>query len=159
MSAALRHRQPMSWVPWVFVGAFLVVIAVNTVLIVTATRTFSGLVVDKPYLKGVAYEKTLAREAAQAQLGWQVTTAFRHGELALRYLDAQGQPLPGLGVQATIVSPVGTEPPMSLSLAYRGMGWYAAAVALPRAGQWEVTAQARAAGDVLHEQRFRFVAP
>lgn len=153
------HRQPMSWVPWAFVAAFAVVIAVNTVLIVMATRTFSGLVVEKPYLKGIAYERTLEREAAQAKLGWQVTTAFRQGAVAVRYLDPQGRPIAALSVIAEIRSPVGLEAPISAELSYRGEGWYAASIPLPRAGQWETTARARQGTEVLYEQRFRFVAP
>lgn len=159
IAAGPRHRQPMSWVPWAFVGAFAVVIAVNAVLIVMATRTFSGLVVEKPYLKGIAYEQTLQREAAQATLGWQVTTAFRKGEVALRYLDRDSRPIATLAVAATVSSPVGLEAPITLDLPYRGEGWYAAPVALPRAGQWEVAAKAKRGADISHEQRFRFVAP
>lgn len=159
MSATLPRRQSMSWVPWAFVAGFLVIIAVNAVLIVAATRTFSGLVVEKPYLKGIAYERTLEREAEQAKLGWLVTTAFRQGEVALRYLDAEGQPVASLAVTATVESPVGLEAPISLDLTYRGLGWYAAPVALPRAGQWDVVARAAGGGRALHEQRFRFVAP
>jgi len=149
----------MSWVPWAFVAAFAVVIAVNTVLIVMATRTFSGLVVEKPYLKGIAYEETLRREAEQAKLGWQLTTAYRNGEVALRYLDHAGQPIPTLAVAARVSSPVGLEAPVDLALPYRGEGWYAAPAALPRSGQWEVAATAKRGAETTHEQRFRFVAP
>ncbi len=159
MTAAARPRPAMSWVPWVFVAAFAVIIAVNTVLIVMATRTFSGLVVEKPYLKGIAYEETLQREAEQAKLGWQVTTAFRNGEVGLRYLDRAGQPIPTLAVRARVTSPVGLESPLTVDLPYRGEGWYAARVSLPRAGQWEVAATATRDAGGGHERRFRFVAP
>lgn len=158
MTTATR-RQPMSWVPWAFVAAFAVVIAVNTVLIVMATRTFSGLVVEKPYLKGIAYERTLEREAAQAKLGWKVTTAFRHGAVSVRYLGPEGRPVTALTVTAEIRSPVGLEAPIWAELSYRGEGWYAAEIRLPRAGQWETTARALQGTNALHEQRFRFMAP
>lgn len=158
MTAAAR-RQPMAWVPWAFVAAFAVVIAVNAVLVVMATRTFSGLVVEKPYLKGIAYERTLEREAAQAKLGWQVTTAFRQGALSVRYMGPEGQPVTTLSVTAEVRSPVGLETPISVELSYRGEGWYAAHIQLPRAGQWEAAARAQQGAELLHEQRFRFMSP
>jgi nitrogen fixation protein FixH len=159
MSTFARHRPPLAWVPWAFVGAFLVVIAVNAVLIAFATRTFSGLVVEKPYLKGLAYEATLRQEEAQAALGWATTTAFRDGgEIAVRYLDKAGQPLAALRVDAVIESPLRPEPAVQATLAYQGDGWYRARVAFAHPGQREAVVSA-AAGATRHELRFRFVVP
>jgi nitrogen fixation protein FixH len=159
MPLARGKRQPLFWVPWAFVGAFLLVIAVNAVLITFATRTFSGLVVEKPYLKGLAYEETLRQEKAQAALGWTATTAFRNGEeIAVRYLDKSGQPLTSLAVEAQIESPLRPEPALSLPLAYDGDGWYRGRVAFQSPGQREVQVTA-ARGELRHQLRFRIVAP
>lgn len=153
-------RPAMFWVPWAFVAAFVVVIAVNGVLIAFATRTFSGLVVEKPYLKGLAYETTLRQEQAQAALGWSTTTAFRaaSGEIAVRYLDGAGRPLGALQVNARIESPLRPEATIDVPLHYQGEGWYRAKVDFPHPGQREA-AVAAAAGAVRHELRFRFVVP
>lgn len=158
-----RKRPALSWVPWAFVGAFVVVIVVNGILIAFATRTFSGLVVEKPYLKGLAYEATLRQEEAQATLGWSSTTAFRplgaeSGEIAVRYLDKTGRPLADLQVTATIVSPLRPEPAIDTPFRYQGDGWYRTRVDFPHPGQREA-AVAAMAGAVRHELRFRFVVP
>lgn len=159
MTLGRGKRPPLFWVPWAFVAAFVVVIAVNGVLIAFATRTFSGLVVEKPYLKGLAYEATLRQEAAQAALGWTTTTAFRDGsEIAVRYLDRAGRPLAGLAVEALIESPLRPEPDSRVGLAYRGDGWYRARVEFAHPGQREAAVTAMI-GATRHEIRFRFVAP
>jgi nitrogen fixation protein FixH len=152
-------RPPLFWVPWAFVAAFVVVIAVNGILIAFATRTFSGLVVEKPYLKGLTYEATLRQEEAQAALGWATTTAFRDGgEIAVRYVDRAGRPVVALQVVAQIKSPLRPEPAMALVLVYEGDGWYRARAAFAHPGQREAAVTA-IASTMRHELRFRFVVP
>lgn len=51
-------------------GFFGVIFATNIVFITLAVRSFRGEDEHKPYLQGVEYNHTLARRAAQAQLGW-----------------------------------------------------------------------------------------
>ncbi len=161
MMASMSERRPLAWVPWAFVGAFGVVIAVNAVLIVFATRTFSGLVVEKPYQKGIEYERTLRQEEVQAALGWSTTTAFRPqtGEVAVRYLDAAGRPMADLQVSAEIKSPLRPEAAVDLALGYKGDGWYAARAGLGPPGQREAEVTAIGGGGARHVIRFRFMAP
>ncbi|WP_162914891.1 FixH family protein [Desertibaculum subflavum] len=158
--AAKGRRPPLFWVPWAFVAAFVVVIAVNGVLIAFATRTFSGLVVEKPYLKGLAYEATLRQEEAQAALGWSTTTAYRaaNREIAVRYLDKTGRALGDLQVVASIESPLRPESAVDVPLHYQGEGWYRAKVEFAHPGQREAAVTA-AAGTRRHQLRFRFVVP
>ena len=47
------------WIPWTYAAGMLVVIAVNAVLITAALRSFPGLVVQRPYDRGIAYNEEL----------------------------------------------------------------------------------------------------
>src|SRR5262249_46462448 len=91
--------------PLAFIGAFLLIIAVNATLIVLATDTFSGLQTDGAYQKGLAYNATLAAARAQERLGWRAElkvlpdgptdAKHRRFDVSLLLHDAAGQPITG----------------------------------------------------------------
>ena len=62
-----------------FVGFFLLVIAVDTGFTVMAIRTFPGEVSRTPYEDGVAYNAKLAQLNAQARLGWRAAARAEAG--------------------------------------------------------------------------------
>ena len=69
MSTVMEPRRS-AWIPWVFVGGLLLVVAVNAVLIVTAVGSFTGLTTGHSYDRGRAYNHVLAEAARQDALGW-----------------------------------------------------------------------------------------
>lgn len=136
------------WIPWIFVGGFLVVIAVNATLIAFASQTFSGLVVAHPYRKGQEYSQTKSRLTDQASLGWQFVprlTAGLNGRvtITLDARDAAGSPLGGLNLQAGLERPVENMPPQPLSFREIAGGTYVAELALPKSGLWDLRLLAR----------------
>lgn len=149
--AFLKQR----WIPMVFVLSFLVVVAVNAILIVTATGSFSGLVVAHPYKKGAEYTQLRQELAKQQALHWAYqmwTERQADGSLSLvtQWTDGDRLGLVGLAITAEISRPVENLPPIRLALEELGGGRYAAIVALPRAGQWDVRLEA-----VRGERHFR----
>ena len=135
--------QRGAWIPWAFVGLFGVVVAVNGIMIWLALGTFPGLVTERPYDRGLAYNRNLEAAAAQAGLGWEARLAARLAgptmalvELTLR--DRDGRPLDGAEVRAQLRRPVGTGSDLDLVLAPTGPGTYRAATTLPRPGAWDV---------------------
>jgi nitrogen fixation protein FixH len=152
---ALAHRS--RWIPWVFAGGMMVVVAVNAVLITTALGTFPGLVVQRPYDRGIAYNDELRQSRAQATLGWKVSPRYESGRLAVGIADASGLLVPGLDVRATLSRPVGGEAQVDAALT-REAEAYAASIALPRRGQWDLRIVASgAAGDF--RATYRIVVP
>lgn len=149
-SALPSHNRPASrarfvphWVPMLFIGGFLVVIGVNATLIVFAERTFSGLETASPYERGLDYNKTLAAEAAQEQLGWQSKVAIASASSGQRSLDVamtdrDGRPLPGLTLRAYLVRPSNEGQDVALVPVPAGDGRYRATFDLPAPGQWEL---------------------
>ncbi len=70
--ASHRYR----WIPWCFLAGFGVVLAANGTLLYFATRQPVGLVIEKPYENGIAYNKILAAGRDQAKLGWAAQVAL-----------------------------------------------------------------------------------
>lgn len=136
------------WVPMLFVGGFLVVIAVNATLIYLAQDTFSGLETASPYERGLDYNKTLAASAAQERLGWRSQAQISdEGDgtrrLQVRLTDRDGRPLDGLTLVAYLVRPSNEGLDTTVTPRPLGDGRYGASFVLPAAGQWELRLVAR----------------
>ncbi len=129
------------WIPWVFVGAMLVVIAVNGVLVTYALKSFSGLAVEKPYERGVQYNQVLAVQAHQNALGWKVETKVQGRMLEIHLTGRDGLPMDRATVTGDLERPLGGLAPVALSFTGVGNGRYVARLdAVPQHGQWDVNA-------------------
>ncbi|MGF1552693.1 MAG: FixH family protein [Paracoccaceae bacterium] len=83
--------------------AFATIVTANMALVVAATGSFPGTVVEDAYVAGVGWDD---RVAAQDALGWRV--GARHtpdGRLAVAVEDAAGAPVRGLVVDAMVGRP------------------------------------------------------
>lgn len=142
MAASAQQRPVDRLIPWMFVLGFLVVILVNASMVYVALASFSGLVTDRPYDRGRAYNATLDARARQDALGW--TTRFAldaQGDGTQRLLvevtDPAGTPVAGATVEATLMRPVERGHDRAVALSERGAGRYAGTVALDLSGLWE----------------------
>lgn len=89
---------------------FVVVAAVNGVMIHAAVSTFAGLDTDSPYEAGLAFERDIAAAQAQDALHWQVSgkVARAAGDRAAAEVsvrDTAGRPVTGLKLDAMLVHP------------------------------------------------------
>jgi len=133
------------WIPWLIFAGFVLVVAVNGVMVYFAMSSFTGLQTEHYYQRGLAYNDVLADQRAQQALGWSVGIDFREsgdgrGRLTLLAHDRDGRPLDGAGVSVRLVRPVQDGYDMDVTLAGSGNGQYAAEVELPLRGQWEILA-------------------
>jgi len=115
------------------VSAFGVILAANLTMMFAATGTFPGLVVKNSY---VASQEWNERTAAQRALGWRAEAAMTDGGLAVRFTDADGEPVRGLSVSAVIGRPASQAGDQRLELV-EGDGVYRADVLLAD-GLWRV---------------------
>jgi nitrogen fixation protein FixH len=141
------------WIPWTFVAFFLVVFAVNGVMVWFALASWTGLETTNPYERGLAYNRALEAAREQAALGWQADFHFaqsgqRHGTLEFRLQERDGAPLAAARVDALLVRPTEEGHDFAVDLTEREPGRYGAEVELPLPGQWEVRLAARARGEV-----------
>jgi len=134
------------WIPALFVGLMLLVVAVNGTMMFFAQSTFSGLDTEKSYEEGIEYNSVLKEAAASAALGWTAKTTFtpvvggRH--VAVTVIDKAGSPVEGLHVIGHLVRPVSTAFDQLLTLRHEGNGVYGADIALPANGSWELRLEA-----------------
>ncbi|MEW5729006.1 MAG: FixH family protein [Pseudomonadota bacterium] len=160
-----KARQPGWWYPYIFVGAFLVVIGVNGALAWFATSTFTGLETEGAYEKGLAYNQNLALAKAQAELGWTVDTTVEPvaGEgarvaVTLAYRDRDGRPVNDLDIRGRVIRPTAKGLDHDVAFPAKGEGLYGATLDLPLNGVWdiEVAAVGKAAS---YQHAKRFVVP
>lgn len=155
MSTVMQPRRS-AWIPWVFVGGLLLVVAVNAVLVVTAIGSFTGLTTGKSYDKGRAYNHVLAEAARQDALGWSAAVTLSDGVLRVAVRDRAGAPVEGR-LEGVLRRPIeGTELPFEAAAAAPG-AWMGP-VAL-RAGQWEARLRLTAADGRHLDIRQRVIAP
>jgi nitrogen fixation protein FixH len=141
------------WIPWAFVGFFMVVFAVNGVMVWFAVSSWTGLEADHSYERGLVYNRALEAEKEQAALGWHAGFSFaqtgaRRGTLELDLNGRDGARLRGATVDAQLVRPTQEGYDTDLALSESAPGHYRAEVELPLPGQWEVRLAARGRGEV-----------
>lgn len=157
-------RTRRSLAPLVFFLPMAVVVIANAALIWFAVSTWQGLVTEKPYEKGLAYNRAIAELDAAERLGWGAEIGFLAagddgaGEIRARLLDRDGRPLSGLAVSVSVGRPVENIRLDGIALAYRGEGLYAAKVLLPKRGQWDLSLVAMR-GEDRYVARRRLVLP
>lgn len=160
MSTTGTSSRPKGWwYPYIFVGAFMVVVGVNGALAYFATSTFNGLETQNAYEKGRLYNQTLAEAEAQKALGWQVILSAEQAikerpgdyptDLVITATGPDGAALEGLEVVAEVRRPTQAGMDQQVRLTRRDAGRYGVVVTLPEPGQWEVRVLARKGEDTF----------
>jgi nitrogen fixation protein FixH len=109
-----------------------------------SVHTLPGVVTDKAYEEGIAYNKAIAAGAQEQALGW-------HGDIALEYAmptstgiilytltDAKGKPVGDASVHAWLVRPVQGGMDRDRDMTSQGDGRYRATFDIPARGVWDV---------------------
>ena len=153
-AAPIRGR----WIPWLFVGMFLVVSAVNGVMIWYALSSWTGLAANEAYDQGLTYNRNLAAAARQARLGWSPKLSVRTdgdgAEIELAVTDAERRPVTDAAVVVDFERPTFEGADFAVALSAFAPGRYRARLASPQSGVWNLHATIRR-GEALfvHEQR------
>ena len=144
-----------------FLGFFGLMFAVNGVFLYSAITSFPGEDVPKSYAQGLAFNETLASRAAQRSLGWSAEIGVTGAKLVYRLTDADGAPISGAVVNATLRRPMTNEGDLQYCLEDVGRGEYQAELPDGFQGGWEVlvTATTASTGEVAFEARKTVVVP
>jgi nitrogen fixation protein FixH len=124
-----------------FIMMVVLVVFVATVgTIYVGSRSFDGIVDDRPYEAGLAWDETQKR---QARLGWRITfeaAALKVGrnEVVLRLSDRNGHPLNGATVGITVSRPSTRDYDRTYVANPIGGGRYQASLAVPLIGWWDL---------------------
>lgn len=132
--------------PWptAIVLFFVVVVVVNVVFIRLSMTSWTGLVTEGAYDKGLAYNRVLQAQQAQNALGWQVTlddaelVSGQEGVLRLRVLDRQGVPVAGARAEGKLSRPVQQGMDQAFVFSEQEPGRYATRLRLPLPGVWDL---------------------
>ena len=134
--SAARDRH----VPWLFVAGFAIVFAVNGIMVWLAVGSFSGLYTPQPRERSLHYNEVIAQQANRDSLGWRIEPSWQPQEnrLEIAVVDASGQPLTGARLQAELIRPAERRAPITVDMTAIDSGRYAATVALPARGNWDL---------------------
>ncbi|MEM7445188.1 MAG: FixH family protein, partial [Pseudomonadota bacterium] len=132
-----------SWIPWAFVGFFLVVVAANGIMLSFAISSFNGLSTDGAYDRGLSYNEVLAEEAAQDALGWRLAAgAVPLGDgvidVQLQAFDEQDRPVMDAVISVLVSRPISDDHDFTIELSHRGEGLYGEQVSVPLEGFWNL---------------------
>jgi nitrogen fixation protein FixH len=132
-----------SWIPWIFLAGFGVVLVANGTLIYVASTTWTGIAVNRAYDKGLTYNRNLEAAERQAALGWQASltttvNAELAGTVAVALRDRDGAPLNRAEVLVQFERPTHEGHDFVVELAADGAGTYAAPFAAPLPGVWDL---------------------
>ena len=156
MPASVPRLHP---VPAAFVAGFSIVVAVNGLMIWLAVASFSGLYSDRPRDRGLRYNHVLADQRTRDALGWQIDVSWRAEVRQLHVVawGADGAPLAGARVTATLVRPVEKRAPIGVELTEVAGGRFSVPLDMPVLGNWDADVVVEADGRRYEISRRLFV--
>lgn len=156
---AKSDKPKKSIIPYYFVAFFMVVFAVNGVLVYVASSSWTGLETKNHYLKGLSYNENLQGAKAMAELGWKsdlkLTEAGDGVLLSLSMQDKNDQSLDEAIVKMTAIRPTHHGYDQEILMIETQPGEYQGHVKLPLQGQWAFRMiVTRGENAYQHEERF-----
>lgn len=149
MAPETGMRPSDKLIPWYFVLFFLVVFVVNGIFIYLALESYTGVVTDEAYEKGLAYDSLLEESREQAEMGIQHKARYEAPVLRLELKDRDGHPIEGAHVTAKMIRPVQAGYDFEVPLTPHGGGVYAADIHPPLPGAWTAKMEAQWDGQVF----------
>ena len=155
---ALTGRKVLA----MLIAFFGVVIVVNVFMVKAAISTFGGVDTKSSYEAGRMFEGEVAKAAAQTARDWQVdeqlTASGDEQVLAIDLHDAQGAPVTGVDVEATLAHPVDERNDVTVKLAEIDAGTYRGQAVVP-AGVWEIELLVVRGDEQLFRSKNRVIVP
>jgi nitrogen fixation protein FixH len=130
--------------PLVIVGLLVGGVGANVGLMIVATGDASFAVEPDYYKKALDWDRTMAQEEKNAELGWSVSTrlerATRSGQarLVARVTDRTGAPIGGARVAVEAFPSARASQVVTATLDPEGGGVYATGLPVGRPGLWEL---------------------
>jgi nitrogen fixation protein FixH len=142
----------------VFLGFFATVFVVNGALIYSAISTYSGLVANEPYRKGLHYNERITAEERQARLGWcDVLELSRDGHVRMILTQADGRPVRGMRIAGVLGRPSTNRHDIALQFVEASPGQYEARTSSLPEGNWLISLDVReeASAEPIYRTRRR----
>lgn len=125
---------------FLFLAFFGVIFLVNGIFLFRALGTYTGVVSDEPYRKGLAYNERIEADKRQQALGWRhAVTMNLGGRLVISLTDTDGNAVEGATVNATVGRPSTNVDDKTITLAEGRPGTYEGLVGPHAPGNWMVS--------------------
>ncbi len=127
------------------IAFFGIIFAVNGVFLYTSLSTYSGVVSNEPYRKGLHYNDRIAADHAQHELGWtsDIVLSSTGDGLDIIINDRSGNPVGGLGFDGQLGRPATAAMDVDLEVKEMNPGRYHASFAKLESGAWQVDLAAK----------------
>lgn len=116
---------------------FGVIIGVNIVLAIFASKSWTGLVVKNSYIASQNFNRDAKIARQQHAKGWRLTSVVDQGRVLVTILDQANRPIAGLTVSAVLQRPTTEAEDEAHEFLEIGAGKYRSRAAI-RAGVWLV---------------------
>ena len=146
----------------ILVAFFGTVATADAVLVVSATRTWSGLEVASPYKAGQLYNAELRRAREQDALGWHLAASAARlpitgAAVTATLADDAGTPLRGRTLHARFERPTDKRKDVAVDLVEVAAGTYAAGAEAITPGQWDLVVEVIGQDGVAFRRKHRIV--
>ena len=141
-----KTARPARWsrAGGAFLGFFATIFVVNGTMIYSAVSTYSGLVANEPYRKGLQYNERIAAEERQARLGWKDALEIdRDGRVRMTLADADGRPVRGMNIAGVLGRPSTNRHDIVFQLVETSPGQYQALTSPLPEGNWLLSLEVR----------------
>jgi len=134
--------KPATLWPLAVIGALVVTVAANMVLLFAANDPRHAVVEPDYYRKAVAWDSTMAQEARDDSLGWSISAdlapAAGGALVHARVVDRHAVPVSGARISVVGIHNLDAGNPIAGGLSETAPGEYAASLPLRRTGLWEL---------------------
>ena len=157
MTTEEKVPQTKSKIPYFFVVFFSVILAVNLYYIYLSKKTWSGLVTEDSYQKGLHYNQVFSDARKQKELGWNMTVSYQNlggaeGDLVVFLRDKDRVQIPDAEVMAYIRRPAQVGQDFSQKLEFVD-GKYQTQIHFPLRGQWDILINTTKGKDSFQEAK------
>lgn len=131
-------RPSDKYIPWYIVAFFVFLTVLFGWFVYIAEHTYTGVVTDEAYEKGLAYNAVIAAADAQEKMGWGSSLSYKDKRITFSLHDKQGKPVTGATVTMWFYRPVHDGKDSEVGMKEQGTGVYAAQQLPSQPGLWEI---------------------
>lgn len=132
------ERPSDKFIPRYIVLFFVVQTVLFTWFVFVAQKSYTGLVTDQAYEKGLVYNKTIEKSRQQEALGFLSSVETKDKKVIFILRNKNGQGVRNADVTLTFFRPVHDGSDLTVSMLHGNDGKYFADVAPSEAGLWEL---------------------
>lgn len=140
MNDTVKQNKRDKLIPWYFVMFFIGLIIIDGTFIYLATSSSTGVVADKAYETGLAYNDVIELNRKQQELGWNINLEIESNNIIVTAKDKHDSLITEADISAKFFRPTqdGYDFKIKLNEDKNSLGKYSAKFDLPLNGLWDI---------------------